>query len=285
MPVTIRAIAGAMLLAMLAGCATTNMGTPGDPLERMNRATHRFNDAIDRNVLKPVATGYRNHVPRLVQLGIDNVLENLAFPTTIVNDLLQLKIKDTLIDLGRFTVNSTLGIGGLLDPATAFGIPRNDEDFGQTLGRWGVPSGPYLVLPLLGPSTMRDAPSIVADGYTDIRTQASLNDTEQWSLGVLSMVNRRAKLLPFDPSFDAAYDRYAFIRNAWLQRREYQVKDGEVEDEIPLEELEEAEQLEDPEPPAETPEPAADQPPAAGASSSETSEIPASEAAAGGRFR
>jgi phospholipid-binding lipoprotein MlaA len=284
MPVTIRAIAGAMLLAMLAGCATTNMGTPGDPLERMNRATHRFNDAIDRNVLKPVATGYRNHVPRLVQLGIDNVLENLAFPTTIVNDLLQLKIKDTLIDLGRFTVNSTLGIGGLLDPATAFGIPRNDEDFGQTLGRWGVPSGPYLVLPLLGPSTMRDAPSIVADGYTDIRTQASLNDTEQWSLGALSMVNRRAKLLPFDPSFDAAYDRYAFIRNAWLQRREYQVKDGEVE-EIPLEELEEAEQLEDPEPPAKEPEPAADQPPAVGASSSVTSEIPASEATAGGTFR
>ena len=230
MTVMIRAGAGALLACLLAGCATTNMGTPGDPLERMNRATHKFNDAVDRGVLKPVAKGYLKYVPEPVRNGIDNVLENLAFPTTIVNDLLQLKLKDSLVDLGRFAVNTTLGIGGIFDPASSIGMPRNDEDFGQTLGRWGVPSGPYLVLPLLGPSTMRDAPSIVADGYTDIRTQAHLNDTEQWSLGVLSIVHRRSELLPFDPSFDSAYDRYAFIRNAWLQRREYQVKDGEVSD-------------------------------------------------------
>lgn len=285
MSVLIRAAAGAMLIALLTGCATTTMGTPGDPLERVNRATHRFNDAIDRNVLRPVATGYRNHVPQLIRNGIDNVLEHLAFPTTIVNDFLQLKVKDGLIDLGRFTVNSTLGLAGILDPASAFGIPRNDEDFGQTLGRWGVPSGPYLVLPLLGPSTARDAPSIVADGYTDIRTRAHLNDTEQWSLGVLSMVNRRAELLPFDPSFDAAYDRYAFIRNAWLQRREYQVRDGDVEDDIPLEELEE---LEDPaeieESAPRSSEPPPDQP-GEGASSSATSLMPASEASMGGTFR
>ena len=100
MPLLIRAGAGALLLASLAGCATTNMGTPGDPLERMNRGTHGFNDAIDRNVLKPVATAYRDHLPDPIQNGIDNVLEHLAFPTTIVNDLLQLKIKDTLVDLG-----------------------------------------------------------------------------------------------------------------------------------------------------------------------------------------
>ena len=285
MLVLIRAAAGAMLIALLAGCATANMGTPGDPLERVNRATHRFNDAIDRNVLKPVATGYRNHVPQLIQNGIDNVLEHLAFPTTIVNDFLQLKVKDGLIDLGRFAVNTTLGLAGILDPASAFGIPRNDEDFGQTLGRWGVPSGPYLVLPLLGPSTVRDAPSIVADGYTDIRTRAHLNDTQQWSLGALSMVHRRAELLPFDPSFDAAYDRYAFIRNAWLQRREYQVRDGDVEDDIPLEELEE---LEDPaeieESAPRSSEPPPDQPGEA-ASSSATSLMPASEASAGGMFR
>ena len=110
MPVLIRAVAGALLACLLAGCATTNMGTPGDPLERMNRATYKFNDAVDRAVLKPVATGYRKYVPEPVQNGIGNVLENLAFPTTIVNDLLQLKIKDTLIDLGRFAVNTTLGI-------------------------------------------------------------------------------------------------------------------------------------------------------------------------------
>ena len=165
----IRAIAGATLLALLAGCATTNLGTPGDPLERMNRATHRFNSSIDRAVLRPVAVGYREHVPQIVQTGMGNFLDNLAYTTTIANDLLQLKIKDTLIDLGRFAVNSTLGIGGILDPATHFGIPKNDEDFGQTLGRWGVPPGPYLVVPFLGPSTVRDAPSIYVDVQTDLR--------------------------------------------------------------------------------------------------------------------
>ena len=284
MSVVIRAAAGALALSLLAGCATTNMGTPGDPLERMNRATYRFNDSIDRAVLRPVATGYRDHVPQIVQQGVDNVLEHLAFPTTIVNDLLQLKIKDTLVDLGRFAVNSTLGLAGLLDPASRFGIPKNDEDFGQTLGRWGVPSGPYLVLPLLGPSTVRDGPSIVADGYTDIRTRAKLNDTEQWSIGVLSLVHRRSELLAFDASFDSAYDRYAFIRNAWLQRREYQVRDGDVEPEDPLEGLEDP--LEGLEDPAQEPPPVPEsQPPPDGASSSATSLMPASEAIAGGMLR
>ncbi len=273
MTATIRAIAGALLLASLAGCATTNMGTPGDPLERMNRATHRFNDSVDRAVLRPVAVGYRDHVPRIVQTGVNNFLDNLAYTTTIVNDLLQLKIKDTLIDLGRFTVNSTLGLGGILDPATHFGIPRNDEDFGQTLGRWGVPSGPYVVLPFFGPSTVRDAPSIYVDVQTDLRIGDYVDTTTEWALVGLSFVNRRAELLPFDESYQSAYDPYAFIRDAWLQRREYQVKDGEVADDIPLEEFED---------PAE---PEAAQPPAEGASNSATSLIPASEATAGGKFR
>lgn len=293
-----RALAGALLLGLLAGCATTDMGTPGDPLERMNRATHRFNDSVDRAVLKPVATGYRNHVPQVIRTGVNNFLDNLAFTTTIVNDFLQLKIKDTLVDLGRFTVNTTLGIGGILDPATHFGIPRNDEDFGQTLGRWGVPSGPYVVLPFLGPSTIRDAPSIYADVQTDLRVGPYLDSTTEWALVGLSFVNRRAELLPFDSSVDSAYDRYAFVRDAWLQRREYQVKDGNVPDDIPVDELE------DPDPeadapsatpegaapagnPAETapPPPAEGQPPGTGDSSSATSLIPASEAIAGGTLR
>ena len=284
MPALIRACAGALLVALLAGCATTNMGTPGDPLERMNRATYRFNDSVDRAVLRPVATGYRNHVPQLVQQGIDNFLENLAFPTTIVNDLLQLKIKDTLVDLGRFTVNSTLGLGGLLDPASHFGIPKNDEDFGQTLGRWGVPSGPYVVLPFFGPSSVRDAPSIYVDGQTDLRVALHIDNNVEWTLAGISLVHRRSELLPFDAQFDAAYDRYAFIRNAWLQRREYQVKDGDVPDDIPLDELEDLEDPAEPEvPPAEEP-PAATQPPEDGASNSATSLIPASEETAGGMF-
>ncbi len=288
MSALIRAGAGAFLVALLAGCATTNMGTPGDPLERMNRATHRFNTSIDRAVLRPVAVGYRDHVPRILQRGIDNFLTNLAFPTTIVNDLLQLKIKDTLIDLGRFTVNSTLGLAGILDPATHFGIPRNDEDFGQTLGRWGVPSGPYVVVPFLGPSTVRDAPSIYVDVQTDLRIGDYLDTTTEWALVGLSFVNRRAELLAFDASYESAYDQYAFIRDAWLQRREYQVKDGEVADDIPLEDFEDPAEPEPPgepagEPAGEAPAPA--QPATDGASSSATSLIPASEAIAGGTFR
>jgi phospholipid-binding lipoprotein MlaA len=284
MAALIRAGAGALLLSLLAGCATTNMGTPGDPLERMNRATHRFNSSIDRAVLRPVAVGYREHVPQIVQTGVGNFLDNLAYTTTIANDLLQLKLKDTLIDIGRFAVNSTLGLGGILDPATHFGIPKNDEDFGQTLGRWGVPAGPYLVVPFLGPSSVRDAPSIYVDVQTDLRIGDYLDTTTEWALVGISLVNRRAELLAFDSTYENAYDQYAFIRNAWLQRREYQVKDGDVPDDIPLDELEELEDPAEPETPPASEPPAAAQPPDDGASNSSTSLIPASDETAGGMF-
>ncbi len=294
----LRASAGALFALLLCGCATTGATTPGDPFERMNRGTYRFNDGLDRAVIRPVATGYRKHVPQVIQTGIDNFISHLAFPTTIVNDFLQLKIKDGFIDLGRFAVNSTLGIAGLLDPATHFGIPLNDEDFGQTLGRWGVPAGPYLMLPFLGPSTMRDAPSWYVDAQTDLRTAVGadlgMSSEVRWTLIGLSFVNRRAKLLPFDPSFDAAYDRYAFIRDAWLQRREYQVRDGQVSQEITPEELEELEResgvLDEPpdvpEAPVAPEEPGTQPPPPPETSSnSETSLMPASAAMGAGRLR
>ena len=274
MPADTRAGFCLVLIIALTGCATTGPATPGDPLERMNRGIYRFNAAIDRVVLKPVATGYRNGVPRVVRTGIGNVLSNLAFPTTIVNDLLQLKIKDALIDISRFAINSTLGIGGLLDPASHFGIPRNNEDFGQTLGRWGVPAGPYVVLPLLGPSTLRDAPTLLVDAQTDLRVQLDLESEEKTALGVLTVFDRRAELLSIDPSIDAAYDPYAFVRNVWLQRREYHVRDGAVPDDPPPEELEDPELLEDPED-----QPAPD---AVAGSSSETSLMPASAASPAG---
>lgn len=277
MPADSRAGLCLALTMALAGCATTGPATPGDPLERLNRGTYRFNAAIDRAVLRPVATGYRNGVPRVVRTGIGNVLSNLAFPTTIVNDLLQLKLKATLIDISRFAINSTLGIGGLLDPASHFGIPRNNEDFGQTLGRWGVPAGPYVVLPLLGPSTLRDAPSLLADAQTDLRVQLDLETREKAALGVLTVFDRRVELLSIDSSIEAAYDPYAFVRNVWLQRREYQVRDGDVPDDPLPEELEDPELLEDPED-----QPAPD--PVAG-SSSATSLMPASAASPAGMLR
>jgi len=233
-------LVAATLVFTLCGCATTQQTVPEDPWERFNRGSQRFNDALDRAVLKPVATRYRKHVPRVIRTGVTNLLGHLEFPTTIVNDLLQFKLRDTAADIGRFALNSTLGIGGLLDPATRVGIPRNDEDFGQTLGRWGVPAGPYIVLPLLGPSTLRDTPAIVVDAQTDLRVQLDLDTGTRVALGVLTVVDRRASLLSTDDMLDSAFDRYAFIRNAWLQRREYQVRDGDVPEELPP-----AEDLED----------------------------------------
>jgi phospholipid-binding lipoprotein MlaA len=274
----LRAGAGALLAASLAGCATANLGTPGDPLERMNRGTHRFNTAIDRAVLKPVAVGYRNHVPAPVRVGVNNFLENLSYPTTIVNNLLQGKVRDTLNDIGRFTVNSTIGLAGIFDPATRFGFARNDEDFGQTLGRWGVPAGPYLVLPFFGPSSVRDGPALIVDWQTDLRVGDQVEPAVEWAMIGLSLVNRRAQFLEFDDTWATAYDPYAFIRDAWLQRREYRVRDGDAGDADPLEGLEDPEPPEDPAGAAPPP----DQPSAEGPSSSVTSLMRASEATAGG---
>ena len=283
MPTLVRAGAAAALLLALAGCATTGARTPGDPLERWNRGVQKVNDAVDRAVLRPVARGYQRFVPRPVRTGIGNVLSHLAFPTTIANDLLQAKFVDTAADIGRFAINSTLGIGGLLDPASRIGIRRNDEDFGQTLGRWGVPAGPYLVLPLLGPSTLRDAPAIAADAQTDLRVQLDIREEERAAIGLLYVVDTRASLLPADAAVNAAFDRYAFIRNAWLARREFQVRDGDVPEE-PLEEPEDLEEPVDPEDPEE-PEGTVVQPAEAVPSSASTSPMRASVRSVSGALR
>lgn len=225
----------ATLMLSLPGCATTQQAANHDPWERFNRGMQRFNDASDRTVMKPVATGYLKHVPRVIRISVNNLLGHLSFPTTIVNDLLQLKLLATAADIGRFALNSTLGIGGLLDPATRVGIPHNREDFGQTLGRWGVPDGPYLVLPVVGPLTLRDAASLLVDTQTDLRVRLHLSTSANVALGVLTLVDRRASFLSADEMLESAFDRYAFIRDAWLQRREYQVRDGDVPEEAPLE--------------------------------------------------
>lgn len=233
----------AVLCVALAGCATTKTApSPADPWERMNRGTYAFNDALDRAVLKPVARAYQRYLPQFMRTGVTNFLTNLAYTTTLVNNILQLKLADALSDTGRLVLNSTLGIGGLLDPATDAGLARNDEDFGQTLGRWGVPSGPYLVLPLFGPSTLRDAPSLYADIQTDVRRHIADNRIG-FAFAGLSVVDRRARLLPAEAAIEGAFDPYALIRNAYLDRREYQVRDGDVAEE-PLEDEDWLEQAE-----------------------------------------
>ncbi len=220
-------------LWLLAGCATTAERSPNDPFEPMNRGVYGFNDAIDRAALKPVARAYQEHTPTWIQTGVSNFFSNLAYPSTIVNQILQGKLLAAGQDTLRFALNLTLGLGGLLDPATDANLPRHDEDLGQTLGRWGVPPGPYLTLPLLGPSTVRDAPSVVFDRFLEPFYWYNYGNERWISLGV-SIVDRRARLLPLDATLERAFDPYAFVREAYLQRRRFQVYDGDPPDE-PLE--------------------------------------------------
>jgi phospholipid-binding lipoprotein MlaA len=215
--------------ALTAGCATSNQakGDPRDPFERVNRATFKFNDALDRAALKPVAKGYRKVTPHFVQTGVSNFMDNLDTPRTLVSDLLQGKFKASFNDTGRLLLNSTLGLGGLLDPATDAGLSKNDEDFGQVLGKWGIGSGPYIVLPLLGPSTMRDGIGRIPDHFTDPINYVE-RDSIRWGLWGVSVVDLRARYLDVEQTLNQTYDRYAFMRNVYLQRREYQVTDGNV---------------------------------------------------------
>lgn len=225
--------------SLLSACASLPQGErdPRDRFERANRAVYRFNDSLDRHIARPLAQGYVKTVPHPVRTGVSNFFNNLTYPTVIVNDLLQAKLKSFASDTVRLVVNTTIGIGGLFDPASQVGLATGDEDFGQTLGRWGVPPGPYMVLPIFGPSTVRDTVGFVGDQFTDPKTY--VNDI-YLSLGLngLSLLDRRAELLATDDVLSRAYDPYVFVRNAYLQRREYQVKDGtpSTDDvEIPIE--------------------------------------------------
>lgn len=223
---------GLALAGLLTGCATLPSGErdPRDRFERTNRAIHRFNDALDRGVAKPVAKAYVKVTPAPVRTGFSNFFRNLASPTVIANDLLQLKVKEFATETARLVVNTTLGIGGLFDPASQFGLPAGNEDFGQTLGRWGVPAGPYVVLPFFGPSSVRDTFGLAADQFTDPKNYVK-DDPTRWGLTGLSLVDTRAELLAADDVLARSYDPYSFVRNAYLQRREYLVKDGAVPEE------------------------------------------------------
>jgi phospholipid-binding lipoprotein MlaA len=230
-----RPACAALLLALclsLFGCAAQPNAKrdPHDPFERVNRATFHFNEVADRTVAKPVARLYRKVTPRVVRTGVSNFLDNLSYPVTIVNDVLQAKFTAAGRDTARLLINSTVGIAGVFDFASSDGLEKNDEDFGQTLGRWGVKPGPYIVIPLLGPSDVRDGLGRIADVYADPRHYMQ-NAWLSWGLWGLAVVDLRSRLLDVDKAFGGVYDRYAFIRNAYLQRRQYQVTDGRITNE------------------------------------------------------
>ena len=199
----------------------------------MNRAIFEFNEIVDDNVLKPIAKGYKYVTPDPVELGISNFFSNLGEIGTITNDLLQLKFAQAGRDTMRFFLNSTLGIFGIFDVATPLGLSKNKEDFGQTLGFWGVPDGPYLVLPFLGPSSLRDGPSMIVD--YELSPVEQLHHEERQVLQTLDIVDTRARLLRATKILDtAAKDKYIFIRESYLQKRESQVNDGNVKEEFEI---------------------------------------------------
>ncbi|WKB51939.1 MlaA family lipoprotein [Eleftheria terrae] len=248
--------------ALLLGCATNN---PRDPLEPMNRKIYAFNEAVDEAVLEPVAVKYRDVVPSPVRTGVGNFFSNLGDAWSAVNGFLQFKLETGLKNTMRFGLNTLFGLGGVLDIATEAGIEAEDEDFGQTLGRWGVGAGPYLVLPLLGPSTVRDTAALPLDARAEswpFRHDA----TTAYGALALRVVDARANLLGATGMLDdAALDPYLFVRDAYLQRRQSLVYDGDP----PATEEPREDGTDGEEPGAATPQPdvpAAAEPPASAAS-------------------
>lgn len=214
----------ALAAALLSGCAHMPADEPADPLEPVNRGIFKFNRGADRYVMRPVARTYRSYVPGEIRAGVHNFIDNLLYPTVIVNDVLQAKFAQGGKDLGRFLVNSTVGIVGIMDVATPLGLPRNNEDFGQTLGRWGVGEGWYLMLPLLGPSSNRDLIGRGGDYFTNPTTYA---DTYPGlAVTATDAVDSRARLLDADRLLDEQIDPYVFIRTVYLEHRYNLVFDG-----------------------------------------------------------
>ena len=225
-----------LVFVVLQGCASAPNAHPRDPWEPFNRQVSSFNESVDEAVVKPVATAYQHITPELVRTGVSNFFGNLSDVWSLVNNVLQLKPRESVETLFRVGVNTTIGLAGLIDVATELRLEKHREDFGQTLGYWGVPTGPYLVLPLLGPSTLRDAAALPVDrqgnlvsGLDDVATRNSLT--------ALGLVDLRAGLLGAGRLLeDAALDKYTFTRDVYLQRRRGLVRDDAEPQSSPAEE-------------------------------------------------
>ena len=229
----------AALAFALSGCATN--GDPRDPLEPMNRGIYKFNDSVDKAVLKPVAQGYKAVLPSPVRTGVTNFFSNIDDLFVAANNLLQFKLNAAASDVGRIIANTTFGIAGIFDIASGWGMEKHNEDFGQTLGYWGVGDGPFLMLPLLGPSNVRDSAGLLI--YYKLDPVVHLHHIPlRNSLVALRFVNRRANLLDAEKVLDeAALDPYTFLRDAYIQQRRNLIYDGSpprdnsaYEDEAPV---------------------------------------------------
>ncbi|MBC7779436.1 MAG: VacJ family lipoprotein [Proteobacteria bacterium] len=219
-----RAGIACLVAVVLTGCATTDAR---DPLEPLNRGIFEVNDAVDRAVVKPVAEAYVAVVPPVARTGVSNFFGNIYDVWNVVNNLLQGKVGTAFSDVGRIALNTTVGLLGVVDVASRVGLDKSDEDLGQTLGWWGLPHGPYLVLPFLGPSSVRDGTGTIVQLVLDPQSQID-DDATRWSLWGLRLINNRANLLSAERVLDSAVsdDRYAFVRDAYFQRRRSQLWDG-----------------------------------------------------------
>ncbi len=238
-----------LVLLQVGACASSPKGTegdtqaeervkdrsPADPWEPLNRGIYAVNDGLDTITLKPLAKGYKAITPGFVRRGISNFFANLRTPMNIINNLLQGKGRDALSDTARLVMNSTVGVGGLFDPATSAGLEEHNEDFGQTLAKWGVPNGPYVMVPIFGPRTLRDLIALPFDIFLDPLFHYE-NSSIRDKLWILQGIHLRAKLLVAESTINNSFDPYITIREAYLQNREFHIYDGDppVDDENDL---------------------------------------------------
>ena len=199
-----------------------------DPFEDINRTVYGFNETVDDNLLEPVSRAYKDHVPEVAQDGVSNFFGNLRDVSTLANQILQFKPVESIETLGRILVNSTIGLGGLFDVASDMGLTTDDEDFGQTMGVWGVEEGPYVVLPLLGPSTVRDGAGLFVDTTSDANMIDKTEGIGFISSSAINIIDKRVELLPATDMLDLSDDPYTMMRSSYLQKRKFDVFDGNL---------------------------------------------------------
>ena len=218
-------ILAAMVMSGCAGTQSRNTDPENDPWEGFNRKIHSFNSTLDKSVARPVAKAYRAVLPQPVESGVSNFFRNLDYPVTFINQILQGKFKQCATSTGRFLVNSTIGLLGIFDVATKMDIAEYDEDFGQTLAKWGYEDSRYLVLPFFGPTTFRDGVGRSIYGYAHPVSYWARED-HFYTPMVVDLIQTRAAFLNQDDALEEAYDPYTLVRDAWLQNREYKIYDG-----------------------------------------------------------
>ena len=197
-----------------------------DPLEEINRPIFEFNQTLDQNLIEPIAISYRDNTPESIKKGVSNFFSNLGEVSTLANQILQFKAEDSFTTISRFLINTTIGLAGFFDPASELGLIQKDEDFGQTLGFWGVPEGPYFVIPILGPSTLRDTAGLYVDMTSDVNLINDLDTNGEIAATSMKTVDKRVELLPATDLINRSFDPYITMRSSYLQKRRNDVNDG-----------------------------------------------------------